>query len=467
MKPTSLVIALAIAPWSAGCPDRPVALVDPTQSNEQQTEIPLSVSRDIDILFVVDNSGSMEEEQASLAANFHRFIEILEGIPGGLPDVHLGVVSSDLGIGMNQSGGCNGDGDGGDLQTKGCPGLGAEPYLSDLLDEDGATRIRNYSGDLAATFACMAELGIEGCGLEHHLEAMRRALEENPANAGFLRDDAWLAVIIIADEDDCSASDPDALFTTAASQNTIDSELGFFDSYRCWEFGVECAPDLPRPLPADGSAVARQDCVPRDDSPYFAPVASYVDFLKRLKRDPSRVIVAGIIGDPEPVRLAITDRDDTPAVALKPTLLASCTSASGDAAPATRLAAFLAGFAADRSIQQSICQDDLSGALDQIAILLGRSIGSLCLEGVLVDLDPAADGLQPDCRITEYQYKGTPEVTEASMMPCAIAGDERPCYRLTPDDACSAYPSGLALVIDRGGAMEPEEITLGLRCQVE
>ena len=35
---------------------------------------------------------------------------------------------------------------------------------------------------------------------------MKRALDgSNPENEGFLRDDAFLAVIFVADEDDCSA----------------------------------------------------------------------------------------------------------------------------------------------------------------------------------------------------------------------------------------------------------------------
>ena len=50
----------------------------------------------------------------------------------------------------------------------------------------------------------LAQIGATGCGFEQHLLAMRRALENNPANAGFLRDNAFLAVIFIADEDDCT-----------------------------------------------------------------------------------------------------------------------------------------------------------------------------------------------------------------------------------------------------------------------
>jgi signal transduction histidine kinase len=58
-----------------------------------------TVNRDLDILFVIDNSSSMQAERTSLTHNFQRFINTLEHIDGGLPSVHIGVVSTDLGAG--------------------------------------------------------------------------------------------------------------------------------------------------------------------------------------------------------------------------------------------------------------------------------------------------------------------------------------------------------------------------------
>jgi hypothetical protein len=57
---------------------------------------------------------------------------------------------------------------------------------------------------LAQAFSQLASVGTNGCGIEQHLEATKRALDGNPLNAGFVRDSAFLAVIVIADEDDCS-----------------------------------------------------------------------------------------------------------------------------------------------------------------------------------------------------------------------------------------------------------------------
>src|SRR5262245_41344309 len=66
-------------------------------SNEDApADTPGALACGIDILFVVDDSPSMEEEQANLVKNFKAMIDVLKARPGGLPDVHLGVVSSSL-----------------------------------------------------------------------------------------------------------------------------------------------------------------------------------------------------------------------------------------------------------------------------------------------------------------------------------------------------------------------------------
>ena len=40
-------------------------------------------------------------------------------------------------------------------------------------------------------------------------DAISNAPADYGANAGFLREDAVLAIVLVADEDDCSVSDPD------------------------------------------------------------------------------------------------------------------------------------------------------------------------------------------------------------------------------------------------------------------
>src|SRR5262249_51631528 len=121
-------------------------------------------TRDLDILFVVDNSTSMAPKQAALTANFQRFMDVLQAFPGGMPNVHIGVVSSDVGIGGFTAEGCVGSGDDGLLQNRarGACTPPTDRYISDVAGPGG--RVTNYSGKLADAFTCIAQLGTLGCG---------------------------------------------------------------------------------------------------------------------------------------------------------------------------------------------------------------------------------------------------------------------------------------------------------------
>src|SRR2546421_12497498 len=83
----------------AGCPDRSIAKVDPVHSGETQKDIPTSA--DVDILFVIDNSLSTSDKQTVFAQNFPRFVQALDAFPTGRPNVHIGVVSSTVDIGVS------------------------------------------------------------------------------------------------------------------------------------------------------------------------------------------------------------------------------------------------------------------------------------------------------------------------------------------------------------------------------
>src|SRR6476469_2130592 len=94
---TSALFGLATIGMLAGCPDRTISEVNPQQGRVEYKDIPGTVNRDIDILFVIDDSPSMLDKQTNLKNNFPNFINVLNTIEGGLPNVHLGVVTSDLG----------------------------------------------------------------------------------------------------------------------------------------------------------------------------------------------------------------------------------------------------------------------------------------------------------------------------------------------------------------------------------
>ena len=418
--------------------------------------IPSELNRALDLLLVVDNSSGMLEEQASLSANLPLLINVLNTAPGGLPDVHIGVVSTNVGTGGVNIGGCSTatrpQGDDGNLLTSGCTGPQAA-YLEDLRNPDGS-RVRNYSGDLATLLTCMTRLGTTGCGYEQPLEAMKRALSAG-RNPGFLRPGALLGVLIVTDEDDCSAIDGGAMF--GDPNGTISSPLGPRTSFRCFEFGVQCAGDtIPR---AFGT---KTGCVPRAASPYMPSVQSYVDFLRGLKADPTQVVVSTIAGNVDDQRTAVVgpDPDDT----TRPTLEASCFSANGYAAPALRLRTFLDGFP-ERSAASTICNDNLGEALAEFGALVRRAQGDPCIHATLVDVDPANPGVQVRCEVTQYTVVGGVRTDPVGLPACGAGAP--PCWQLAADPVqCPATPESQALEIVRTGPA-PAGSVVEARCQVE
>jgi hypothetical protein len=333
-------------------------------------------------------------------------------------------------------------------------------YISDVAVTGtgtcGANRDCNYTGTLAQAFTNMATLGIDGCGFEQHFESMRRALNgSNSFNAGFLRDTAYLAVIFIQDEDDCSTQDP-SMFDT--SQNSTSDPLGPLSSFRCYEFGIDCETGNSDPR-APGP---RTNCFPRDPSPYMYGVQEYADFLKDLKpEDPSLVIVAAISGNPEPVVVG-TD----PERPQNPALVPSCTSAAGKADPAVRLKFLLDQFP-DRNSFTTICNEDLSDALQQIAELLKEAIGNPCIQATLAD--------PIECSVSDVVHPGQDNQTETLLPECNAAEDldttdspnstNIPCWHLEEDTAsCGETPTHLALLVERGGISPPTGTHVQAHC---
>ncbi|MCX4241234.1 hypothetical protein [Paraliomyxa miuraensis] len=154
----------------------------------------------VDLLFVIDDSGSMADEQANLAASVPGFIEAMRAELAETDGYNIGVVTSDLyifdvscgpvSIGnlVTQTGGV-------DSSNNVC-----SPYSSGM-------RFMTENDNLDNKFACAAQVGTSGDGDEHPMEAMLTALspeltDPGMCNEGFLRDDALLVVVIITDEED-------------------------------------------------------------------------------------------------------------------------------------------------------------------------------------------------------------------------------------------------------------------------
>lgn len=410
-------------------------------------------NHNLDILFVMDSSASMVEEQILLAQNFPRFMQQLEGLPGGLPNVHIGVVTPDLGtLGGADIGGCRAFGDGGKLLLQGFATSDGKPFLSNIADpSNAAVRNKNYDGELTTAFTQLARVGSNGCGLEQPLEAMRRALAvDNSANTGFLRDDANLAIVIVTDEDDCSATGPDFFGSNPA--------LGPLDSYRCFTQGVICDDDTLDPQRAG----ERTNCRPRPNAMYQTEVASYVDFLIARKGDERKVMVAGVIA---PTLSSVTVERNNINGGLTSMLAPSCERSFNGmisrADPAIRLTSFLHSFPG-RTQTSSICDNDYSSVLNKIGASTARLIDAACLEQT-PQLD---DNGQPTCDIVQLSARSaTGTRTEQNVPACGGSSDET-CYRFVEDAVlCAAQPSKLRLEVQRQHAATAQAYVVA-RCSL-
>jgi hypothetical protein len=321
--------------------------------------------RDVDLLFLVDNSPSMREEQDALVRNFPALIDELKKVPGGLPNLHVGVVTSDLGAGAKP------------LSNGGCPRIGGDRGIfqaptrcqlssaSFLVSDQNGTH-NNFPGDISAAFGCIASVGAMGCGYEHQLQATRVALYEaiTPENRGFLRENALLAIVIVSDEDDCSASTDSTLFTDDAAFP------GTSASFRCAQVGHWCDGKAPPIAPFD---VPLATCTAAE-STRLINVNEVVGSIRALKRVPDReIFVAGLFGWPNDATTARYRYAD-PRLTGGLDYLPICNSTTnGEATAALRLKKFVESFGANGTFF-TICQDDLSVPFRQIAQRLARLV---------------------------------------------------------------------------------------------
>lgn len=417
-------------------------------------DLPAAPDRALDVLFIVDDSSAMAQKQETLGASMQAFVDRLAAGPSGLPDLHVGVVTTDMGtrfgdaaqpapgIGTLGAGGCANRGNDGALTISGA--AVTDRFLVDVALPDG-TRQRNYAGDLAAVLGDMVRVGAGGCGFEQPLAAMRAALE-NPANTRFLRSQAKLAIVFVSDEDDCSAKSAQ-LFAPESAQ------LGALQSFRCTRFGVTC--DVGGTTSDQMNVVGVKDsCRANPASAIVEDIAPYVTFLKELKpfRDVTVALIAGTLN---PIRVELRDLNGTQ----QPALASSCAfeSATGRnvADPPVRLEAFVREFP-NRGTSRSICENDLQQSVASIGDLITTTLGTPCLDTTPLDVDPNTPGLQGDCVAADVVG------ATVTQLPACDAGSP-PCWKIEPDAACPL--TNLRLVVTR--ASEPPAGTrTTLRCRV-
>ena len=147
---------------------RPLDPVARTQIFEQPFE------RAVDVLWVIDNSRSMEPHQSALASNLSRFVPVFR-TPN--LDLRVGVVTTD-----------------------------AAMERGALRESDGRRWIDGSTPDHDAAFRTLAQVGADAETQETGLWSTWLALgveaQEGGANDGFLRPDSVLHTVIVSDEDD-------------------------------------------------------------------------------------------------------------------------------------------------------------------------------------------------------------------------------------------------------------------------
>jgi hypothetical protein len=175
-----------------------------------------------DVLWIIDNSYSMLDEQTALVNNFESFIQYF--MNSGL-DWHVGVVSTDM---------------------------EKNKHSGRLQAASGFTYLDENSPDPVALFTEMASLGTNGASAESGRAATYAALTDpllNADNKGFYREDAMLSVIVISDEEDSSGNDPISLneFVSWLGNLKSDEDKLTFSSIVCtepqktvngWDLGV-------------------------------------------------------------------------------------------------------------------------------------------------------------------------------------------------------------------------------------
>ncbi len=310
------LIALTAAGASVGlgsCNKHVFEVVPRDCTTEIRSETPIDVDVPADILIVVDNSGSMCEEQANLVENFFDpdcpidvnnvqaeyknpddelvrqlasecgFVQLLAAYDN---DWRLGVITTDVGQCDDRYdiaetpgyGGCSGE-----VET----GWGRRPQRGCLQPFDHSDRansrvLQRGDQDVGEKFANILDnVQTFGSAYERGLDAMQIFLDPNSSRAPgcgsdldtFLRDEAKLVVIFLTDEDDCSHVDGQFGLRDENEDESCDNTVESFK---------------------DQALYSPAFCYDRLGE--LAPTTRYSSFLKNYKDDENQVSVAVIAG---------------------------------------------------------------------------------------------------------------------------------------------------------------------------
>lgn len=223
LKIAEKMMLATLAMTALGC-DKGAGSFSILSDNSQFQQAVTFTPRKLDVLFVVDNSGSMATSQNNLANNFPAFID--KFIEKGY-DFRIAVTTSDAFYGDQFiATGCS-------LctteQTRFRSGVNPKVYVIDRADYN-----LSQSGEearLKSDFTLNVKVGTNGSGDERAFSSFKAALSSS-LNVSFHRPDAFLAVVIVSDEEDFSQSE----YTMNESYSnpnlyTVSSYKTFLDSF--------------------------------------------------------------------------------------------------------------------------------------------------------------------------------------------------------------------------------------------
>ncbi len=370
-----------------------------------------------------------------------------------------------------------------------------------ISDVDGQT---NFTAPVEKVFQCIALLGASGCGFEHQLASIDHALgadnldgmgqpQPPTSNVGFLRPEAYLGIVLLTNEDDCSAPSNTQLFSLNGQQQGTMNPLGPIANYRCNQFGHVCkdangnmvAPPL---TPPGGATQATYtDCVSNDSGnpqqQTLTPVTTFVNHIKALKpQDPDNTILVGAItAPPEPYAVEwIPPASPPPGTSgqLWPQVMHSCGAKGGDDVnpnippsqqvsdgsfgdPGVRITQFVEAF--PNHVVASICDGSYAASMTAIATKLGALIKPNCITGKIQK--DSKD--QSACTVVNHLTSAnSPNVMDINIPNCDSNGNSAPCWTLKPDQA--ACPNGgLALKVTQDqAAMNAASLSSTIECSV-
>lgn len=155
----------------------PTIATDPRCKNEifQQSA---EQTKKLDIVWIIDNSGSMADEQDALGSNFSAFIDdfITKNV-----DFKMAITTTDAST----------------SDKKGKMVYGSDVKLTSVKAQENEAQFKS-------DFMNLVRVGISGSGYEKGLAASEGFMQKYASS--FLRPDAYLAVVVLSDEEDQSAN---------------------------------------------------------------------------------------------------------------------------------------------------------------------------------------------------------------------------------------------------------------------